>query len=130
VTVALGAKRNTTVTADETYAADSNVSITVQKTGRVLVNQTLQMTADTKLSLISGNTRADFSPSAAKITVGASVIEATASSVKITVGGSVVELTASGIKLSTGGATVELNPGMVKLGAPMVDINNGGLTVM
>lgn len=130
VTVALGAKRSTTVTADETYAADSNVSITVQKTGRVLVNQTLQMTADTKLSLISGNTRADFSPSAAKITVGASVIEATASSVKITVGGSVVELTASGIKLSTGGAAVELNAGAVKLGAPKVDINNGGLTVM
>ncbi len=72
------------------------------------------MTADTKLSLISGNTRADFSPSAAKITVG----------------GAVIEMTASGIKISVGGASVELNPGQVKIGAPIVDINNGALQVM
>jgi type VI secretion system secreted protein VgrG len=114
VTVALEAKRSTTVKADETYETNGKVSITVHKTGRVLVNESLQMTADTKLSLISGNTRADFSPSAAKITVGASVIEATAAMVKITVGPSVIELGPSGIKLT----------------GPMVDINSGGLVVM
>ncbi|MBK8692304.1 MAG: hypothetical protein IPN17_08370 [Deltaproteobacteria bacterium] len=81
--------------ADDTYETNGNVFVTVHKAGRVLVNQTLQMTADTKLSLISGNTRADFSPSAAKITVG----------------GAVIEMTASGIKISVGAASVELNPG-------------------
>lgn len=114
VTVDLGAKRSTKVEADDTYETNGNVSVTVHKAGRVLVNQTLQMTADTKLSLISGNTRADFSPSAAKITVGAAVIE----------------MTAAGIKISVGGASVELNPGQVKIGAPIVDINNGALQVM
>ncbi|MDB4929938.1 MAG: vgrG [Myxococcaceae bacterium] len=114
VTVALEAKRSTTVKADETYETNGKVSITVHKTGRVLVNESLQMTADTKLSLISGNTRADFSPAAAKITVGGSVIEATASSVKISVGGSVVEIT----------------PGGVKITGPIVDLNSGGLVVM
>jgi len=114
VTVDLGAKRSTTVEADDTYETNGNVSVTVHKAGRVLVNQTLQMTADTRLSLISGNTRADFSPSAAKITVGAAVIE----------------MTASGIKISVGGASVELNPAQVKIGATIVDINNGALQVM
>lgn len=114
VTVELGARRSTTVEADDTYETNGNVSVTVHKAGRVLVNQTLQMTADTKLSLISGNTRADFSPSAAKITVG----------------GAVIEMTASGIKISVGAASVELNPGQVKIGGPIVDINNGALQVM
>lgn len=114
VTVDLGAKRSTKVEADDTYETNGNVFVTVHKAGRVLVNQTLQMTADTKLSLISGNTRADFSPSAAKITVGAAMIE----------------MTAAGIKISVGGASVELNPGQLKLGAPIVDINNGSLQVM
>lgn len=114
VTVDLGAKRSTTVEADDTYETNGNVSVTVHKAGRVLVNQTLQMTADTRLSLISGNTRADFSPSAAKITVGAAVIE----------------MTASGIKISVGGASVELNPAQVKIGATIVDVNNGALQVM
>lgn len=80
----VGGKRNSTVKGDETYETDGAVSITVQKSGRVLVSDSLQMTADTKLSLVSGNTRADFSPSSAKITVGASVIEMTAGSIKIT----------------------------------------------
>ncbi len=114
VTVDLGAKRSTKVEADDTYETNGNVFVTVHKAGRVLVNQTLQMTADTKLSLISGNTRADFSPSAAKITVGAAVIE----------------MTAAGIKISVGAASVELNAGQVKLGAPIVDVNNGALQVM
>jgi type VI secretion system secreted protein VgrG len=114
VTVALEAKRTTTVKADETYETNGKVSITVHKTGRVLVNESLQMTADTKLSLISGNTRADFSPAAAKITVGGSVIEATSASVKITVGGSVIEMTSGSIKITSA----------------MVDLNQGGLVVM
>jgi type VI secretion system secreted protein VgrG len=114
VTVTLDAKRTTKVTGDETYETDGKVAITVHKTGRVLVNETLQMTADTKLSLVSGNTRADFSPSAAKITVG----------------GSVLEMTASGVKITCGGASVELTSGSIKITAPMVNINNGSLQVM
>ena len=114
VTVELGAKRTTHVTDDETYSGDKNISVTVQQSGRVLFNNSLQMTADTKLSLISGNTRADFSPSAAKITVG----------------GTVIEMTAAGIKMSVGGSSVELNAGMVKIAGSLVNINNGALTVM
>lgn len=113
VTLTLGAKRGTTVTGDETYETDGKVSITVHKTGRVLVNESLQMTADTKLSLVSGNTRADFSPSAAKITVG----------------GAVVELTASGVKLSIGGSSVELTGAAVKITSSVVNLNNGALQV-
>lgn len=130
VTVDLGARRTTHVQADETYETDGKVSITVLKTGRVLVNQSLQMTADTRLSLISGNTRADFSPSAAKITVGGTVIEATAAALKLTVGGTAVELTASGVKLSIGAASVELNPAQVKIAGAMVDLNDGALQVI
>ncbi|MBK6533835.1 MAG: hypothetical protein IPF99_30890 [Deltaproteobacteria bacterium] len=55
--------------ADDTYETNGNVFVTVHKAGRVLVNQTLQMTADTKLRS-SAATPALTSPSAAKITVG------------------------------------------------------------
>lgn len=61
MTFELGAKRTSLVTGDVSYEVDGNVQITVHKSGRVLVNQTLQMTTDTTLSLIRGNTRADFS---------------------------------------------------------------------
>jgi type VI secretion system secreted protein VgrG len=120
-TVELGAKRTTHVTDDDTYSGDTNVSVTVQNSGRVLFNNSLQMTADTKLSLISGNTRADFSPSAAKITVGGTVIELTAAGIKMTVGGTTVELL-SGL--------VKIEGTMVNIKGTMVNINDGALTVM
>ena len=121
VTVELGAKRTTHVTDDDTYSGDNNVSVTVQNSGRVLFNNSLQMTADTKLSLISGNTRADFSPSAAKITVGGTVIELTAAGIKMTVGGTTVELLPS---------LVKIEGTMVNIKGTMVNINDGALTVM
>ncbi len=113
VKVDVGGKRTSAVVGDEQYKTDGAVTITVAKTGRVQVNQSLQMTADTKLSLISGNTRADFSPSAAKITVG----------------GSVIEMTASGIKLSMGGSVIEIGA-TIKITSPLVSINNGALDVV
>ncbi len=113
VKVDVGGKRTSAVVGDEQYKTDGAVTITVAKTGRVQVNQSLQMTADTKLSLISGNTRADFSPSAAKITVG----------------GSVIEMTASAIKITSGQSTIEVGP-TIKITSPLVSINNGSLDVV
>lgn len=113
VKVDVGGKRTSAVVGDEQYKTDGAVTITVAKTGRVQVNQSLQMTADTKLSLISGNTRADFSPSAAKITVG----------------GAVIEMSPGSIKLTAAGATIEIGP-TIKITAPLVSINNGALDVV
>lgn len=113
VKVDVGGKRASKVVGDETYETDGKVSVTVKQTGRVLVNQTLQMTADTKLSLVSGNTRADFSPSGVKITVGSAVIE----------------MNAASIKLSMGGSSIEVGP-TIKITSPLVSINNGALDVM
>lgn len=96
------------------HALSAAVTVTLQKSGRVLVNDTLQMTADTKLSLVSGNTRADFTPSSAKFAVG----------------GSVVEISPAAVKVSTGGASIEMSAGQINITAQMVSLNNGALTVV